>query len=175
MITKQGWVFIAERYNFQIIFGKATAEIKNPYETIETNGFNFFENKEQLKTAVNQFCYEINTKNLLEARLEMRIAQSQKEVDSFSEGNLAIIYDMSLWRDGKIWLLDKRLFGPTIAGRPSEFNGVACRLGYNNFKTFKELGTIYRRDTAKYAAKEAHRQGDNAAVTITKFILEKLN
>ena len=173
MITKQGYVFIAEMENFKPLFGEPKY-VSASYENIESNDFSFFQEKNKLKRAITEF-KKINHSKITQAELEMKIAESQQEADQFTNNNLIIIYDMSDRSADKIVYLQKRLYGPVIKDSSAEFNGICSRLVHNNFRTFNELGDIFKPGTAKYVAKEAHRQGDNAPVTIAKFKLEFLD
>ena len=177
MLHKKGYIFIPQTQQYKPLFGKSI-NVPKRYENIETNDFTFFEERRELKESIEQF-FRVNHTNprktsIWEGLLEMQIAESKQEVDDFTQGNLVVIADTSDFRDGKLQYLQKWIFGPKVPNKEIEFNGVCAKLGYNGFKTFEELGDCYKPGTAKYAAKEIHRQGDNVPVTIAKFKLKIL-
>ena len=174
MKISRGFVFIPLTEHFRSIFGKSV-NVSRRYENIETNDFSLFKQKFELDDALNEFRRLSSNETLSRsATLEMQIAETQEEADKFTNGNLVVIYDRSILQGNDRIYTEKTLYGPRIKGKPSDFNGVCAKLGFNGFKTFYWLGDCYKPQTAKYAAKETHRQGDSAPVTLAKFKLKFL-
>jgi len=171
MIKKKGYVFTTATEQFRPLFGKSV-NISRRYENIETNDFTFFEKIWEINSAMDEF-RKLSSKEikLCPATLEMQIAESPQEADEFTNGNLVVVYDRSLFQGSIMTYSEKTLYGPRVNGKHSDFNGVCAKIGCTNFKTFYWLGDCYKPQTAKYAAKETHRQGDDAPVTIAKFKL----
>lgn len=172
MITRKGYVFIAQRDNYQAIFGKPVNTSLTP-ENIENNDFMFFDENENLTSAIEEF-RKSHPEEVFRATLEMTIAESGAEIDTFNEGNLVVVYDVSLGQGDKITYLDQQLLGPRVERKPDKINGICARIGFTDFKTFSQLGDCYAPGTARYVASEAARQSEGVPVTIAKFKLKRI-
>ncbi len=172
MIIRRGYVFIAQKENFQAIFGKPVNTSFTP-ENIENNDFLFFDEEGNLRPAIEEF-RKSHPVEVFRATLEMMIAESSAEIDTFEGGNLVVVYDISLRQGDKITYLDQQLLGPRVEGKLDKINGICARIGFTDFETFSRLGDCYAPGTARYVAEEAARQSEGVPVTIAQFKLKRI-
>jgi len=167
MIRKEGYIFIAELVGaeYQPMMGKS---INNPgrlFENLASNDITPYDSINQTSRSMRDFGKKFPLKKGTIVQLEMSIAESKEEVDNFSDGDLIVIMTHNTE--------DKAFLGRKVLGKQDFCNGVGSKLELNGYKTFQYLGEQLKIGTAKYAAKEIHRQAE-APVTIAKFLLRKI-
>lgn len=180
MITKQGYVFIAELTTRATpIFGEGIDEAgrERGYDNIIANNLTFFNEEEKMREVMNRYSKERKgdgiVKKMTPANLAMQVAESAEELDFFKELTDLVAIHLINERDYS----EKRIYGPINKKFMDLYHGVipAHRIDLNGLLTFKRSNYGNRTfEVAMEARYQLQRQSDNTPTTIGTFKLKKL-
>jgi hypothetical protein len=177
MITKQGYVFIAELTNGATpLFGKpiTTEQIKRGYENITSNEITPYVQEKNMREGMNLYGQNREgVRKLTPAQIDLRLAESKEELEVFR--NLTDL--VAIMKIEEAGYTDMRIYGPINKKFMDLYHGVipAHRIDQNGLLTFKRSKYGDRTfEVAMEARYQLQRQSDNTPTTIGTFKLKRL-
>ena len=177
-----GYLFIATFGGCIHLYGKALKPNTNQdnYDIFFLNDLTPYENEnDSRKCGKFLFDAEEDIKSVKFARLEMKVAENEKEIDELGDGKLVIITS--------IVPHEHIIYGPFNPKYPESrqiAHGHGCRIEDNGLQTFSHLGKDswdvldsgdLSKQSAKHCAYEILRQTGGISITIAKFNLNFLS
>ena len=156
----KGYVFIAGNDFAEFMFGKPKFSGNKDYENIETNGLTPFETLHHARKAAKSFSSSFKSGHISLGRLFMKIAESEEELDFFTDKTNLIV----IMKDYDNISRTDKLFGP-----------LSSNLSENGYETYRREKGVNQSpfEMALYQLRKIKRQGKCPA-TIAQFRLRRL-